>query len=139
MNAPAPASLVDHIESLGGLSTKRQLLALVREKERRLRYNRLKLYRPYPKQFDFHELGREKRERMLKAGNQQGKTLAAGAEVAMHLTGLYPDWWTGRRWDRPITAWASGVTGAGMQVNWRPDLSRQSKAWHNEQAFTDIQ
>ena len=28
----------------------------------------------------------------------------------MHATGRYPDWWQGRRFDRPIVAWACGVT-----------------------------
>lgn len=35
---------------------------------------------------------------------------AGGYELALHLTGLYPDWWQGRRFDRAITAWASGDT-----------------------------
>lgn len=41
------------------------------------------------------------------AGNQLGKTLAGGAEVAMHLTGQYPAWWVGKRFDRPTT-WIAG-------------------------------
>jgi phage terminase large subunit-like protein len=45
------------------------------------------------------------------AGNQLGKTLAGGFEVAMHATGRYPDWWSGRRFDRPTIGWACGITG----------------------------
>lgn len=45
------------------------------------------------------------------AGNQLGKTYCGAAEMAFHLTGLYPDWWPGRRWDRPIRAWAGSKTG----------------------------
>jgi phage terminase large subunit-like protein len=37
--------------------------------------------------------------------------MAGGFETAMHLTGLYPEWWQGKRFDYPIRAWASGVTG----------------------------
>jgi phage terminase large subunit-like protein len=44
------------------------------------------------------------------AGNQLGKTLAGGFEVAMHATGRYPGWWQGKRFDRPINAWVAGVT-----------------------------
>lgn len=51
------------------------------------------------------------------AGNQQGKTLAAGFETAMHLTGIYPDWWRGRRWNRPTIGWAAGVTGESTRDN----------------------
>jgi phage terminase large subunit-like protein len=35
----------------------------------------------------------------------------------MHLTGLYPDWWEGKRWDRPIVAWASSDTGETTRDN----------------------
>jgi phage terminase large subunit-like protein len=44
------------------------------------------------------------------AGNQLGKTLAGGFEVAMHATGRYPEWWKGKRFDRPVNAWVAGVT-----------------------------
>jgi phage terminase large subunit-like protein len=68
--------------------------------------NRLNYYRPYAKQKIFHEAGATYRERLLLAGNQLGKTLAGGFEVAMHATGKYPEWWEGRRFDRPTTGWA---------------------------------
>jgi phage terminase large subunit-like protein len=63
--------------------------------------HRLEDYRPYPKQREFHAAGATHRERLLMAGNQLGKTLAAAMEVAMHMTGRYPDWWEGYRFDRP--------------------------------------
>lgn len=74
--------------------------------------NRLETYRPYPKQLCFHMAGRFAITRLFRAGNQTGKTLPSTAETAMHLTGLYPPWWPGRVWRRPITAWAAGVTAA---------------------------
>jgi len=80
------------------------------ELARRQRESRLDFYRPYPKQAEFHALGATKRERMLAAANQSGKTYSAAQEVAMHLTGRYPAWWQGRRFPGPITAWAAGVT-----------------------------
>lgn len=45
------------------------------------------------------------------AGNQLGKTYCGGAEASFHLTGRYPDWWRGRRWQRPVRAWAGSKTG----------------------------
>lgn len=42
------------------------------------------------------------------AGNQLGKTWAGGFETAMHLTGRYPDWWQGRRFDEPVRFWSGG-------------------------------
>lgn len=44
------------------------------------------------------------------AGNQLGKTLAGSFEWAMHLTGLYPEWWEGRRFEGPVRLWAAGET-----------------------------
>ncbi|VTU37069.1 terminase large subunit domain-containing protein [Variovorax sp. PBL-E5] len=89
---------------------KLEWLALHAEKQRRRRENQLREYRAYPKQAEFHAAGRESRERLLMAGNQLGKTWSAGYETAMHLTGRYPDWWVGREFTKPISAWAAGVT-----------------------------
>lgn len=83
------------------------LTAAQKELATRQAKNRLKAYRPYTKQRDFHAKGAEFRERLFMAGNQLGKTLAGAAEVAMHLTGRYPDWWDGKRFDRP-TVWLAG-------------------------------
>ena len=44
------------------------------------------------------------------AANQVGKTYGGAVEVAIHLTGRYPDWWTGHRFDGPIDAWAGSDT-----------------------------
>jgi len=71
----------------------------------------LSTYKPYPKQMEFHAKGIEpNRERLFMAGNQLGKTWSGAAELAMHLTGRYPDWWEGRRFDAPITAMAGSVS-----------------------------
>jgi phage terminase large subunit-like protein len=96
-----------------GLS-KAALLAQERDLDRLLEYrrtHRLEAYKPYAKQAEFHALGKTKRERLFRAGNQLGKTLSGAAEMALHLTGLYPDWWQGRRWERGIKAWAGSKSG----------------------------
>lgn len=51
------------------------------------------------------------------AANQVGKTLAGGMEAAMHATGRYPEWWEGRRFDKPTIAWVAGVTGESTRDN----------------------
>jgi phage terminase large subunit-like protein len=33
-----------------------------------------------------------------------------GYETVLHLTGEYPDWWDGRRFDRPVDVWVAGDT-----------------------------
>ena len=98
-------------------SAKSELHNALTECARRQRRNRLADYRPYPKQREFHEAGAIHRERLLMAANQVGKTLAGGAEAAMHLTGRYPDWWQGRRFDKPTRGWVGSVTGEVTRDN----------------------
>jgi phage terminase large subunit-like protein len=74
-------------------------------------YHKLEFFKPYPKQLEFFANGRTHRERLLSAGNQQGKTEAGSAETAYHLTGLYPEWWPGRKFRKPVRAWVDGETG----------------------------
>jgi phage terminase large subunit-like protein len=93
------------------------LKQLEREATRRRNTNRLKHYAPYGKQREFHAAGRVHSERLFMAGNQLGKTLSGGAEWAMHLTGRYPDWWDGAVFEKPVTMWASGVTGDSTRDN----------------------
>jgi len=99
------------------LSETQRLYLLLKEREARQNTDRLRHYVPYAKQKEFHKAGVEYRERLLRAGNQNGKTYSAGMEAAYHLTGLYPDWWEGRRWDRPIIAWAGSDTGETTRDN----------------------
>lgn len=66
----------------------------------------------YPKHVAFFAAGAIHKERAAMAANRVGKTEGLGAyETTLHLTGLYPDWWPGRRWDRPINCLAGGDTG----------------------------
>jgi phage terminase large subunit-like protein len=95
-------------ESLASLPPKRALLKILQEQKRRQDRNKLSRYKPYPKQIEFHNKGATYRERLFRAGNQLGKTWSSAYEIAFHLTGLYPDWWQGRRWNRGVTGWALG-------------------------------
>lgn len=97
-------------------SDKKRKLILKRARFERAT-SKLATYRAYPKQKEFHSAGLSFRERLLRAGNQQGKSHAGGAELAFHLTGQYPAWWEGRRFDRPILGWAGGVSGEACRDN----------------------
>lgn len=88
----------------------RAMLSTLEELKKVKAENKLRDYIPYKKQLLFHASGAVIRERLLMAGNQLGKTYSGAQEMAMHLTGVYPDWWTGRRWDHPIKAWVGGET-----------------------------
>jgi phage terminase large subunit-like protein len=65
----------------------------------------------YPKHLQFFQQGSEHRERLFMAANRVGKSIAGGTEATYHLTGIYPDWWKGRRYDHPTDGWAAGDTG----------------------------
>ena len=65
----------------------------------------------YVKHLEFFEAGTRYNERLFMAANRVGKTEGVGAyEAALHLTGRYPDWWKGRRFTKPISAWGAGQT-----------------------------
>ncbi len=54
--------------------------------------------------------GSPHRERCFMAGQRLGKTEAGAYETTLHLTGQYPDWWAGKRFDHPVKCWAAGDT-----------------------------
>ncbi len=64
----------------------------------------------YEWQVRFHNLGSDHAERLLMAANRVGKSRTGAAEVAIHLTGLYPSWWQGRRFDEPVHWWCGSDT-----------------------------
>lgn len=86
------------------------------------RFNRMLFFQPYPKQEAFFDLGLLKRERMLLAGNQVGKTEAGAFEAACHITGDYPDWWMGRRFNHPTIGWICGETAELVRDNQQSKL-----------------
>jgi len=94
---------------------KRQLADDLETLWRQKAQNRAVYYLPYPKQRQFHDAGNHYRERLFAAGNQSGKTLAGSMEMSYHLTGRYPDWWTGKRFNKPIRAWAIGPSSAATR------------------------
>jgi len=81
----------------------------------RLTFQRLLDFKPYQKQLDHLALGATKRERLLMAGNRLGKSETGAYEAALHLTGLYPDWWQGRQFKNPTKGWIAGVTALDVR------------------------
>ena len=65
----------------------------------------------YAKHLEFFRAGADYRERCAMAANRVGKTFGMGGyEISAHLTGQYPEWWEGRRFDKPVKVWAAGKT-----------------------------
>lgn len=110
------------LNAVAGLTRaeKLELLALLEERERRESRRKLFNYYPdtgplrrelYPRHLEFFAAGATHRQRCMLAANRTGKTEGVGGyELALHLTGQYPAWWQGRRFTRPIRAWACGQT-----------------------------
>lgn len=67
-------------------------------------------WKEYPKHMNFIRAGQFYRERFFCAGNRTGKSLTGTYEVSAHATGLYPSWWMGRKYDRPVEVWCAGDT-----------------------------
>lgn len=92
--------------------------ALLDELERRQDEQKIEAFYPdsgpfrreaYPKHMTFFKGGTTFRERCMMAANRVGKTEGVGLyEMVLHLTGRYPHWWVGKRFDRPINATAAG-------------------------------
>lgn len=97
-----------------------QLALILEERLRRANERKLYSYYPeegplrrdlYPKHIGFFEAGSKFRERLMLAANRVGKTEGVGGyEVAVHMTGKYPDWWKGRRFSKPVSVWVAGDT-----------------------------
>jgi phage terminase large subunit-like protein len=64
----------------------------------------------YPQHLLFFAYGATETERCFMAANRVGKTRAGACEMSYHLTGKYPKWWEGKRFTKPIEAWAAGST-----------------------------
>lgn len=100
-------------------NSKIELLTLLEEKQRRVKYRKLNSFYPdegplrrelYQKHLKFFAGGKQFRERLFLGANRIGKTEGTGGvEFVFHLTGLYPKWWQGRRFDTPIEAWCAGT------------------------------
>ena len=98
-------------------TAKKELLDLLEEKRSKLAKRQIDQYftdegptrrELYRKHVHFFNAGRDYRERAIFGGNRSGKSVAGGYETALHLTGDYPHWWSGKRFNRPVQALACG-------------------------------
>jgi phage terminase large subunit-like protein len=96
---------------------------IIRELERRKQRTKIDTFYStaenrdaYPVHMAFFEAGNIYRERLILAANRVGKTESIGGyETVLHLTGKYPNWWNGRRFDKPVSWWIGGDTSTTVR------------------------
>lgn len=96
------------------------LVKVLDELNRRRLGNKIGFYFPdsgpyrrelYKKHLEFFKAGSTHRQRMMLAANRIGKTESVGLyEVVLHMTGNYPPWWNGRRFNKKVKVWVAGDT-----------------------------
>jgi hypothetical protein len=106
-------------------SEARELLVLSQALQRCNERERIHSYYPetgplrrelYVKHMEFFRLGATIKQRLALCANRVGKTEGMGGfEVACHLTGVYPEWWEGHRFTRPVVCWAAGETAKDVR------------------------
>ena len=111
------------LEESDALQRQREERAVLTEAFRLDSYRKLfrqyaKIYDPanpkiigvYPWQEDFHNQGATWPTRVLMSANQIGKSRTSSAEVAIHATGEYPQWWKGKRFHDGVRIWTGATT-----------------------------
>lgn len=107
-------------------------LALLKAMTDRQKYWRFKSYSPYGWQEKFITASSNCSQLLAMTGNRCGKTYTGAYIMTCHLTGLYPDWWEGRRFDKPIEAWAAGISTDTTRDILQSELLGK---WSNPDAF----
>lgn len=102
-----------------GIEGLKRVVGLIEELERRKLYGGIHNWfqpgTPYgidrlPKHRAFFKATATYKEVAAFACNRGGKTVAGGFAMACFLTGEYPSWWEGRKFDTNINAWACAAS-----------------------------
>lgn len=110
LSLPSQAHYAALVASLTDKLKQRQFFDLFPDTDRLDRDGSVLIYarERYPRHLEFFGAGANYRERCFLAANRVGKTTCGSFELTCHLTGLYPDWWQGKRFASPVRAWACG-------------------------------
>src|SRR5271167_3549242 len=96
-------------------TNKDHVLQTLRSRVKDRRENKLRYFSPYPKQMEFFAATLDHGEVACMAGNQVGKSMASAFMTACYLTGIYPSWWPGRRFDHPVKIWSCGESSVSVR------------------------
>lgn len=70
----------------------------------------------YPKQMELMRAGKKHRLRGFLGGNGSGKSIWLCTESYRHLSGKYPEWWDGKKFEGPINAWLCGMDAKALRA-----------------------
>lgn len=82
-----------------------------------------------PKHRAFFAASAKYNEICFMAGNRVGKSISGAFAASCHATGVYPDWWEGRRFDKPTHGWACGSTARATRDTAQKELIGPIGAW----------
>lgn len=113
--------------------TKDQIIQLIQELEYRKKWRKFDFVYPdkgrddpndphstwsrdlYKKHLEFFAHGANYKMRWSSSANRCGKTYSMAYELTCHLTGLYPTWWTGKRFTACQDWWVVGQSSQTVQ------------------------
>src|SRR5699024_12191701 len=114
------SELASKLPDLKKLTAKQKiaLINIIKEIKKRKKYKLNELFpnegpfarHGYTKHLSFFSDGAFYGSRLFMAGNRVGKTIAGTYEDTLHATGLYPEWWEGKRFDHPTKGWIASKT-----------------------------
>lgn len=107
---------------LGGM-TEAELTVLMHSAEgiaSDVRKNKLSMFVSNEKQIDI--VNSHKKNVVIFGGNRTGKSEIAAFITACHLTGLYPDWWLGPKFDHPIAAGVVSISAEQLRKSGQKKL-----------------
>ena len=104
-NLPEPEA-IKHLKP----EEKGLLLKLLEEQLQRKTFNKLSWFEPYEWQKKLAGSSDGHWQMLAMTANQIGKSTSGAYITAVHATGRYPDWWVGRRFEKPLYMWAAGVS-----------------------------
>lgn len=110
-DTPIQAVSLGTIDDLVASMPRSQIISLLEATQNlneRQAFKNLEQYEPYDRQLEW--LCNKSPINTMWGGNQVGKSLTAAVAVVYHATGLYPDWWTGRRLTGPSEILCVGLT-----------------------------
>lgn len=108
---------------------KEKALEILEELHRRKLENKVDDFVPYGWQRELVKSTNSYSDINVMAANRVGKTYSMAMILSIILTGRYPDWWNGRKWDKPMKVLVSGWTAQAVRDTTQLHLMGELGDW----------